>query len=83
MEERELCQASLRYVFLLQEVEERKKFEFVETVSVNYVLFFFLGGILSSDQSNPLSWRSGWMRLYLCHYPSEAIYVSNEKCIVL
>ncbi|KAK6625857.1 hypothetical protein RUM43_006156 [Polyplax serrata] len=32
MEERELCQASLRYVFLLQEVEERKKFEFVETL---------------------------------------------------
>lgn len=33
MAERHFCQASLEYVFLLQEVQERKKFEFVETVS--------------------------------------------------
>lgn len=33
MEQRHFCQASLEYVFLLQEVQERKKFEFVETVS--------------------------------------------------
>lgn len=32
MAERHFCQASLEYVFLLQEVQERKKFEFVETV---------------------------------------------------
>ncbi len=32
MEQRHFCQASLEYVFLLQEVQERKKFEFVETV---------------------------------------------------
>lgn len=38
MEERELCQASLQYVFLLQEVEERKKFEFVETVNMYTLL---------------------------------------------
>lgn len=42
MEERELCQASLQYVFLLQEFEERKKFEFVETVIYFYSLLFFL-----------------------------------------
>ena len=33
MEQRHFCQASLEYVFRLQEVHERKKFEFVETVS--------------------------------------------------
>ena len=33
MEQRYFAQASLEYVFLLQEVQERKKFEFVETVS--------------------------------------------------
>lgn len=33
MAERHFSQASLEYVFLLQEVQERKKFEFVETVS--------------------------------------------------
>ena len=32
MAERHFCQASLEYVFLLQEVQERKKFEFVETL---------------------------------------------------
>lgn len=34
MEQRFFAQASLEYVFLLQEVQERKKFEFVETVSI-------------------------------------------------
>jgi len=34
MEQRHFVRASLEYVFLLQEVQERKKFEFVETVSV-------------------------------------------------
>jgi len=32
MEQRHFCQASLEYVFRLQEVHERKKFEFVETL---------------------------------------------------
>ena len=32
MEQRHFCQASLKYVFLLQEVQECKKYEFVETV---------------------------------------------------
>ncbi|XP_077291446.1 GTPase regulator associated with FAK isoform X2 [Arctopsyche grandis] len=32
MAKRDFCQASLEYVFLLQEVQERKKFEFVETL---------------------------------------------------
>lgn len=38
MAERHFCQASLEYVFLLQEVQERKKFEFVETVRI--VIFY-------------------------------------------
>lgn len=33
MEQRHFCQASLEYVCRLQEVHERKKFEFVETVN--------------------------------------------------
>lgn len=32
MEQRHFVQASLEYVLKLQEVQERKKFEFVETV---------------------------------------------------
>ena len=56
MAERHFCQASLEYVFLLQEVQERKKFEFVETVSLffefsqlsfsipyKFFLLFFIG----------------------------------------
>lgn len=39
MEQRHFCQASLEYVFLLQEVQERKKFEFVETVSSLFTVF--------------------------------------------
>lgn len=39
MEQRHFCQASLEYVFLLQEVQERKKFEFVETVSYFYKVY--------------------------------------------
>lgn len=37
MEQRHFCQASLEYVFLLQEVQERKKFEFVETVILLFI----------------------------------------------
>lgn len=42
MAERHFCQASLEYVFLLQEVQERKKFEFVETVSLIFFLYILL-----------------------------------------
>jgi hypothetical protein len=38
MEQRHFCQASLNYVFLLQEVQESKKYELAETVSR---IFFF------------------------------------------
>ena len=33
MEQRDFIRAGLEYVCLIQEVQERKKFEFVETVS--------------------------------------------------
>ena len=36
MEQRDFIRAGLEYVCLIQEVQERKKFEFVETVS--YIL---------------------------------------------
>jgi len=39
MEQRHFCQASLKYVFLLQEVQECKKYEFVETVRVFFAFF--------------------------------------------
>lgn len=48
MEQRAFHKASMDYVFRLQEVQERKKFEFVETVSVfltdsnNYILTTYL-----------------------------------------
>lgn len=44
MEQRHFCQASLEYVFRLQEVHERKKFEFVETVCfpVAFMIVFLL-----------------------------------------
>lgn len=42
MAERHFCQASLEYVFLLQEVQERKKFEFVETVSLIFFVYILL-----------------------------------------
>ena len=37
MERRHFHEASMQYVLLLQKVQERKKFEFVETVSVTVV----------------------------------------------
>ena len=36
MEQRDFARAALEYVCLIQEVQERKKFEFVETVSDRY-----------------------------------------------
>ena len=37
MEQRDFARAALEYVCLIQEVQERKKFEFVETVSPSCV----------------------------------------------
>jgi len=37
MEQRDFIRAGLEYVCLIQEVQERKKFEFVETVRSNTV----------------------------------------------
>ena len=37
MEQRDFARAALEYVCLIQEVQERKKFEFVETVSKSCV----------------------------------------------
>ena len=37
LERRDFIRAGLEYVCLIQEVQERKKFEFVETVSTNTI----------------------------------------------
>ena len=41
MERRDFYQSSMRYVLKLQEVQERKKFEFVEIVSTVIFLLFW------------------------------------------
>ncbi|XP_015596803.1 rho GTPase-activating protein 26 isoform X2 [Cephus cinctus] len=52
MAERFFCQASLEYVFLLQEVQERKKFEFVETLlgfMFGWLTFYHQGHEVAKD----------------------------------
>ncbi|KAJ8683220.1 hypothetical protein QAD02_019012 [Eretmocerus hayati] len=52
MAERHFCQASLEYVFLLQEVQERKKFEFVETLlsfMIGWLTFYHQGHEVAKD----------------------------------
>ncbi|XP_073999296.1 GTPase regulator associated with FAK [Rhodnius prolixus] len=52
MEERHFFQASLQYVFLLQEVQERKKFEFVETLlsfMFGWLTFYHQGHEVAED----------------------------------
>ncbi|XP_066591745.1 rho GTPase-activating protein 26-like [Prorops nasuta] len=49
---RHFCQASLEYVFLLQEVQERKKFEFVETLlsfMFSWLTFYHQGHEVAKD----------------------------------
>ncbi|GLG97510.1 Rho GTPase-activating protein 26 [Gryllus bimaculatus] len=52
MEQRHFVQASLEYVFLLQEVQERKKFEFVETLlrfMFSWLTFYHQGHEVACD----------------------------------
>ncbi|XP_024085876.1 rho GTPase-activating protein 26 [Cimex lectularius] len=52
MEQRHFYQASLQYVFLLQEVQERKKFEFVEillTLMLGWLTFYHQGHDAAGD----------------------------------
>uniref|UniRef100_T1JFW8 Rho GTPase-activating protein 26 n=1 Tax=Strigamia maritima TaxID=126957 RepID=T1JFW8_STRMM len=52
MEQLDFQKASLRYVFLLQEVQERKKFEFVETVlgfMYGWLTFYHQGHEVAKD----------------------------------
>ncbi|XP_044735561.1 rho GTPase-activating protein 26 isoform X3 [Chrysoperla carnea] len=52
MAERYFCQASLDYVFRLQEVQERKKFEFVETLlgfMFGWLTFYHQGHEVAKD----------------------------------
>jgi hypothetical protein len=60
MEQRHFVQASLEYILKLQEVQERKKFEFVETVSTSF------GHSICGSNSDPqiLSFMYGWLTFY-------------------
>ncbi|XP_071452500.1 rho GTPase-activating protein 26 [Hetaerina americana] len=52
MEKRHFFQASLEYVFLIQEVQERKKFEFVETLlgfMYGWLTFYHQGHEVAND----------------------------------
>jgi len=49
MEQRDFARAALEYVCLIQEVQERKKFEFVETVSFDVPARFVLYFCVNSD----------------------------------
>ncbi|XP_035708976.1 rho GTPase-activating protein 26 isoform X2 [Folsomia candida] len=52
MEQRHFCQASLKYVFLLQEVQECKKYEFVETLlgfMYSWLTFYHQGHEVATD----------------------------------
>ena len=53
LERRDFIRAGLEYVCLIQEVQERKKFEFVETVSTH---IYFLGSgqaVLRQSSGSP------------------------------
>ena len=55
MADRHFFQASMEYVFLLQEVQERKKFEFVETIlsfMIGWLTFYHQGYEIASDSKH-------------------------------
>ena len=68
MEQRYFMKASLEYVRKLQEVQERKKFEFVETVNIFCFFFQFILKTLKIDlhfsKKKILSFMYGWMNFY-------------------
>jgi Rho GTPase-activating protein 26 len=65
MEQRHFCQASLQYVCLLQQVQERKKFEFVEPV---IFLVYFVDGFIFYLKKlllpQLLGFMYGWLTFY-------------------
>jgi len=60
MEQRHFQQASLEYVCLLQQVQERKKFEFVETVSSSCWKVYILHQVTIQSEMTVL--RTQWNR---------------------
>jgi BAR domain of APPL family len=61
MEQRHFCQASLQYVCLLQQVQERKKFEFVEPVI--FLVYFVDGFIFLFEKIAPAAVAGFYVRL--------------------
>lgn len=64
MEQRHFVQASLEYILKLQEVQERKKFEFVETVSFLSHCFHALHPHVHPSATQILSFMYGWLTFY-------------------
>ncbi len=63
MEQRDFIRAGLEYVCLIQEVQERKKFEFVETVSFPQNIVEYVQNLnLISPQL--LAFMYGWLTFY-------------------
>jgi hypothetical protein len=63
MEQRDFIRAGLEYVYLIQEVQERKKFEFVETVRLNSNLLSHCC-ISKVFLSQLLAFMYGWLTFY-------------------
>ena len=64
LERRDFIRAGLEYVCLIQEVQERKKFEFVETVSLFFLVFFFLIGCQFFSIFQLLGFMYSWLTFY-------------------
>lgn len=62
MEKRHFFKASLEYVLMLQKVQERKKTEFVETVSVDLPLFAHLWNL------DPFDCNGWWLLRFFSRY---------------
>lgn len=67
MAERDFCQASLEYVFQLQAVQERKKFEFVEILLGLFVIFNNVSQFETLNyliSCHILGFMFGWLTFY-------------------
>lgn len=64
MEQRDFIRAGLEYVCLIQEVQERKKFEFVETVREDFESYFKDHSDNKFSSFQLLAFMYGWLTFY-------------------
>ena len=64
LERRDFIRAGLEYVCLIQEVQERKKFEFVETVSLFFSCLFFVWILFFFHLFQLLGFMYSWLTFY-------------------